>query len=96
MPKELVMTKAVAHQQHGNSAVVTGCKYAISWEIFLSIDNYHISHTRPVTDSIDQDESHNDNMCIGHCLGDPVGTPFFSIDVDSELPLQSLSPLVHQ
>jgi len=64
--------------------------------ILLLIDDCHISLMRPVTYYIDQDESHNDNMCISHCLGDPMGTPLFSIDVDSELPLQLLSPLVHQ
>jgi len=58
--------------------------------------DYHISHASPVTYYIDQDELPNDNMCISHCLGDPMGPPFFSIDVDSELPLQLLFPLVHQ
>jgi len=53
----------------------------------MLIDDYHISHARPVTYYIDRDESHNDNMCISHCLGDPMGTPLFSIDVNSELPL---------
>jgi len=58
--------------------------------------DYHISHESPVTYYIDQDKLPNDNMCISHCLGDPMGTPFFGIDIDSKLPLQLLSSLVHQ
>jgi len=75
---------------------------AVPMELIVLIDpgtqscDYHIGHASPVTYDIDQDKLPNDNMCISHCLGDPVGTPLFGIDVDSELPLQSLSPLVRQ